>query len=120
VTGVQTCALPIYDTANAMGPLERFADRSVFVTLQNGLGNAETIAKTARRVIAGTTAIGVTFVGPGEVRHAGVGDTVFGAWANVGEPEIVRLRDVFAEAGINAELTSDIRCELWSKLVVNA
>src|SRR5207237_939876 len=44
-----------YDTANAMGPLERLADRSVFVTLQNGLGNAETIAKTARRVIAGTS-----------------------------------------------------------------
>jgi 2-dehydropantoate 2-reductase len=109
-----------YDTANAMGPLERFVDRSVFVTLQNGLGNAETIAKTARRVIAGTTAIGVTFVGPGEIRHAGVGDTVFGAWANVGEAELVRLRDVFAEAGINAELTSDIRSELWSKLVVNA
>jgi len=109
-----------YDTATAMGSLERFADRSVFVTLQNGLGNAETIAKAARRVIAGTTAIGVTFVGPGEVRHAGVGDTVFGAWANVGEAELVRLRDVLAEAGINAELTSDIRSELWSKLVVNA
>src|SRR5207237_9295605 len=56
----------------------------------------------------------------GEVRHAGVGDTVFGAWANVGEAELVRLREVLAEAGINTELTSDIRSELWSKLVVNA
>src|SRR5438046_9447530 len=98
-----------------MGPLERFADRSVFVTLQNGLGNAETIAKTARRVIAGTTAIGVTFVGPGEVRHAGVGDTVFGAWANVGEQEIGRLRGVFAEGGITAEVSRGVWSRRWSR-----
>jgi 2-dehydropantoate 2-reductase len=109
-----------YDTASAMAPLQHLAERSVFVTLQNGLGNAETIAKTARRVIAGTTAIGVTYVGPGEIRHAGVGDTILGAWSHVDEADLVRLRDVLAEAGLVAELTSDTRTELWSKLVVNA
>lgn len=109
-----------YDTANAMTALERLADRATFVTLQNGLGNAETIAKTARRVIAGTTAIGVTFVGPGEVRHAGIGETVLGAWAHVAEPDLVRLRDLLGDAGIVAKVTSDVRTELWSKLVVNA
>jgi 2-dehydropantoate 2-reductase len=90
------------------------------LTLQNGLGNAETIAKTARRVAVGTTAHGVTFVGPGEVRHAGVGETVLGAWTRVDEADLVRLRDLFADVGIVAQLTSDIRTELWSKLVVNA
>src|SRR5438445_9397881 len=109
-----------YDTANAMLALRPFADRAIFVTLQNGLGNAETIAKTARRVVAGTTAHGVTFEGPGEVRHAGVGETVLGAWARVDEADLVRLRDVFADVGIAARVTSDIRSELWSKLVVNA
>ena len=109
-----------YDTANAMLALRPFADRAIFLTLQNGLGNAETIAKTARRVVAGTTAHGVTFEGPGEVRHAGVGETVLGAWARVDEADLVRLRDVFADVGIAARVTSDIRSELWSKLVVNA
>jgi len=109
-----------YDTANAMLALRKFADRSIFVTLQNGLGNAETIAKTARRVVAGTTAHGVTFVGPGDVRHAGVGELVLGAWTHVDEADLVRLRDLFADVGIVAQLTSDIRTELWSKLVVNA
>src|SRR5213594_1569333 len=37
-----------YDTANTMIALRAFADRAIFVTLQNGLGNAETIARTAR------------------------------------------------------------------------
>src|SRR5438128_6114829 len=52
-----------YDTANAMLGLRPFADRAIFVTLQNGLGNAETIAKTARRVVRGTTGRGVTVLG---------------------------------------------------------
>jgi 2-dehydropantoate 2-reductase len=109
-----------YDTAKAMPTLQRFSDRSVFVTLQNGLGNADAIAKTARRVIAGTTTIGVMFVGPGEVRHGGIGDAIIGAWSHVDEGDLVRLRDVLAEAGIVVTVTSDIRTELWSKLVVNA
>ncbi|TLZ44480.1 MAG: 2-dehydropantoate 2-reductase [Methanobacteriota archaeon] len=109
-----------YDTADAMSALEKLADRSIFVTLQNGLGNAETIAKTAHRVIAGTTTVGVMFVGPGEVRHGGIGDAVVGVWSHVGEKDLVRLRDVLAEAGIVVTVTSDIRSELWAKLVVNA
>jgi 2-dehydropantoate 2-reductase len=109
-----------YDTANAMSALERLADRSIFVTLQNGLGNAETIAKKARRVVAGTTTIGAMVIGPGEVRHAGIGEAAIGAWSHVGEADLVRLRDLLAEASIIANITSDIRTELWSKLVVNA
>jgi 2-dehydropantoate 2-reductase len=109
-----------YDTANAMIALRPFADRAIFLTLQNGLGNAETIAKTARRVVAGTTAHGVTFAGPGEVRHAGVGETVLGAWAGVDKADLIRLQDAFADVGIATRVTSDIRSELWSKLVVNA
>jgi 2-dehydropantoate 2-reductase len=109
-----------YDTENAMRNLRPFATRALFVTLQNGLGNAEIIAKTARRVVAGTTAQGVMFLGPGEIRHAGIGDTVLGAWTGVEEAELVRLRDVFAEAGLVARITSDVRSELWSKLVINA
>jgi len=109
-----------YDTSKAMIALRPFADRAIFVTLQNGLGNAETIAKTARRVVAGTTAHGVTSVGPGEIRHAGVGETLIGAWSRVSESDLVRLRDLLADVGIVASVTSDIRTELWSKLVVNA
>src|SRR3989454_639227 len=109
-----------YDTANAMIALRPFADRAIFVTLQNGLGNAETIEKAAQRVVAGTTAHGVTFVGPGEIRHAGVGETVLGAWTRVDESDLVRLRDLLADVGIVASVTSDIQTELWSKLVVNA
>lgn len=109
-----------YDTGEAMVALRRFANRATFVTLQNGLGNAETIAKTARRVIAGTTTHGVTLSDPGHVRHAGVGETNLGGWAHVKESDVVRLRDLLADVGIVAEVTRDIHAELWSKLIINA
>src|SRR5438128_7890459 len=109
-----------YDTANAILALRPFADRAIFVTLQNGLGNAETIARTARRVVAGTTTHGVTFVLPGENRHDGIVETTLGAWSGVDGSDLVRLRDIFADVGIATRVTSDIQSELWSKLVVNA
>ena len=103
-----------------MARLRRFGRTATFVTLQNGFDNAELIGKTASRVIAGTTAHGVTFLGPGEIRHAGVGDTVLGAWKGVQPSDVVRLRDIFEEAGIPTRISDDVRSELWAKLVVNA
>ena len=109
-----------YDTAAAMRQLKPFADRATFLTLQNGLDNPDVIARTARRVLAGTTAHGVTFAGPGNIRHAGVGDTVLGAWAGTGEDDAVRVRDILVDAGIPARVSADVRGELWAKVVVNA
>ncbi len=109
-----------YDTHNATIALRPFADDALFVTVQNGLGNAETISKVAKRVVAGTTTNGVTFLGPGEIRHAGVGETVLGAWVGIREADLVRLRDLLADAGIVVRITDDVKTELWSKLVVNA
>lgn len=113
-------ATKAYDTPAAMGQLKKFARTATFLTLQNGLDNADVIARTASRVVAGTTSHGVTFLGPGEVRHAGIGDTTIGAWAGVDRDDVVRVRDVFEEAGVRTRISDDIRRELWTKLVVNA
>lgn len=109
-----------YDTAAAMVPLKRFANAAVFLTLQNGLENPDVIARAAKRVVAGTTSHGVTFLGPGEIRHAGVGETIVGAWRGVDHADVVRVRDVLDEAGIPTTVSDDIRADLWAKLVVNA
>ncbi len=108
-----------YDTEAAMSELKRFAPTAVFLTLQNGLENADVIARTASRVVAGTTAHGVMSLGPGEVRHAGIGDTAIGPWQGVDRADVVRVRDVLEEAGIRTRISDDVRQELWSKLVVN-
>ncbi len=113
-------ATKAYDTSEAMTSLRRFARTSVFLTLQNGLDNPDIIAHAADRVVAGTIAHGVTYVGPGEIRHAGIGDTIVGAWKGVGRDTVVRVRDVLDEAGIRTRISDDIRSDVWSKVVVNA
>lgn len=113
-------ATKAYDTAAAMSQLQRLARTARFVTLQNGLDNADIIARTASHVIAGTTAHGVTMVGPGEIRHGGVGDTAIGAWRGVDRDGVVRVRDLLDEAGVHTRIAVDVRRELWTKLIVNA
>ena len=109
-----------YDTADAVASLRAFWRRSTFVTLQNGLGNAEAFSAKADRVVAGTTTQGVTFVAPGEVVHAGPGDTVVGPVKGVARGDVQPIADALTAAGISTTVTDDVRRELWAKAVVNA
>jgi 2-dehydropantoate 2-reductase len=93
------------------------------LTLQNGMGNADVIAELvdAGRILAGTTAHGATLLGPGSIRHAGIGATVIGMWAG-GEQGLRRARrfaDDFTRAGIATEAVEDVRRVIWDKLLVN-
>ena len=53
---------------------------TIFLTLQNGLGNEEAICSRINRkkVMLGVTGQGATLVGPGHIRHAGRGKTYLG------------------------------------------
>ena len=91
------------------------------LTLQNGLGNAEIIAEVVGQatILAGTTAQGTTVLGPGQVRHAGVGPTVLGPWQSDDMASADRVRDLFERAGIPTETVRDVATVLWNKLIVN-
>ncbi|MDR3332497.1 MAG: 2-dehydropantoate 2-reductase, partial [Synergistaceae bacterium] len=68
-------------TEDAMrGALSLIGCDTAVLTLQNGLGNVEKLCRVLpeSRVIAGTTGHGATLLGPGRIRHAGVGDTIIG------------------------------------------
>src|SRR5438093_8732412 len=109
-----------YDTEGAARALRRFAKGSTWLTLQNGLDNADLLARVAKHVAAGSTSHGVTVLRPGEVRHAGIGETVIGPYAGLREDDVVWLRDLFDEAGIRTRVSDDIRRDLWLKAIVNA
>lgn len=109
-----------YDTEVAARALHRFRLASTWVTLQNGLENADVLSRYATKVVAGTTSHGVTFVRPGVIRHAGVGETTIGAYSGVGEADVVQIRNVFQKSGIRARVTRNVRRNIWSKVIVNA
>ncbi len=91
----------------------------VAYTLQNGVGNHEALAASLgdSRVGQGVTALGGTLLGPGRVRHAGLGPTLFGSAPN--RPVAVALADLFRRCGLPAEVRDDIDSLLWGKLLVN-
>ena len=73
--------------------------------MQNGVGNRETLASALGqgRVGQGVTSLGATLLGPGHVRHAGHGPTIFGATPD--RAGMAALAGLFNDCGLPAELT---------------
>jgi len=96
---------------------ECLAPEGVVLTLQNGMGNREKLAKSlgARRVALGVTTIGANLVGPGRVRPAGEGVISLSVHARLGP-----LADMLRKAGFIVETAPDPDSLLWGKLVINA
>ncbi|MCK9432786.1 MAG: 2-dehydropantoate 2-reductase [Candidatus Omnitrophica bacterium] len=92
------------------------------ITLQNGMGNIETISETAGedRVIAGVTNEGATLIDTGKVRHAGRGQTIIGTVNGKTPVQMRSIREIFNKSGLECKMTHDIKSLLWSKLVINA
>lgn len=109
-----------YDTKNAMKNLTNLGELGTIVTMQNGLGNLETVEGFADRVIGGTTSHGATLKGPGEVLHAGIGDTVIGGFKGVSRETLNLLAEELTASGIKTEVTQNLMGEIWAKAVVNA
>ncbi len=97
-----------------------FADGYV-ATVQNGLGNEETIAGHAERVIRGTTFPAGKLLEPGHVQWDVRGDTTFGPYdERTPFAEVERLADACTRAGMPADAVEDARGPQWRKVIFNA
>lgn len=94
---------------------------TIFLTLQNGLGNEETICKHVdrKKVILGVTGQGATLLNPGHIRHAGWGKTYVGELDGKITDRIIKVAQMFQKAGIETEVSSRIHDLVWEKLFVN-
>ena len=95
--------------------------QGLVLTLQNGMGNADRIAREVDplNVIAGTTSYGATMLGPGRIRHAGVGLTTIGMWHKGEVEKAEKVAAFFSRAGIETEVAADVRSIVWGKLLIN-
>jgi 2-dehydropantoate 2-reductase len=96
--------------------------QTAFLSLQNGWGNADRIAAVAgrERVIVGLTYHSATLVGPGHVRHPGVGVTHIGELDGNDTPRLQAATAAFRRAGLDVVPSSRILDEIWKKLALNA
>ena len=96
---------------------ECLADDGVAVTLQNGLGNRETLAHGLGldRVALGVTTTGATLLGPGQVRAGGEGILSIER-----HPAIGPVEAALKSANFKVEIVQDAQSLIWGKLVINA
>lgn len=114
-------AVKSYDTASAMSDVADAIDETSVLTVQNGLGNAETIADfvAPRQVLVGTTAHGASLPRPGYVDHAGTGETAIGRYFVDNDDEVGEIAATLTRAGIETTVTDRPRDTLWEKVLVN-
>lgn len=115
----------IFVKAHATPQASQWASRflapdGLALTLQNGVGNAETMAEVlgSGRVVAGVTSHGATLLGPGLVRHAGKGPTHIATRTEIAE-KLSDVATVFEQAGFEVHLADDLESLVWGKLIVN-
>jgi 2-dehydropantoate 2-reductase len=92
------------------------AKNGIAVSLQNGLGNRETLAATLglERVKGGITTSGATLLGPGHARPGGEGVTTLEA-----HPALYALAAHLTESGLRVERSETLQSLVWGKLVIN-
>jgi len=98
-----------------------FAEGAV-CSVQNGLGNEETLARHAARVIRGTTFPAGRVVEPGRVQWDVKGDTTIGPFEPSPAPlqEVERLAEACTRAGLPTAAVADARGPQWRKVIFNA
>jgi 2-dehydropantoate 2-reductase len=96
--------------------------QTLVVTLQNGLGNLETIAEVlgAERCLLGMTYIGATLPGPGHARLTATGMSFLGEPNGALSARVEHLARAFSEAGLPTQATDRLWEMVWGKLVINA
>ncbi len=122
-----------YNTEISLEPLTPLLMHGTpILSLQNGLDNEEKILKFIRthrldsHVIGGITCHGVTYKGPGLIKHAGVGDTIIGHFGCSGDESrdcderVKQIAQAFTRAGLDMETTGSITREIWAKTIINS
>jgi 2-dehydropantoate 2-reductase len=94
---------------------------TIFLTLQNGLGNEEAICKfiNPKKVMLGVTNHGATLLGPGHIRHAGWGKTYIGELDGKITDRATYVARTFSNAEIETEVSPNIHDLIWGKLLTN-
>jgi 2-dehydropantoate 2-reductase len=114
------CCVKSPDTEFVINEVKPYLNKSaVILSLQNGVDNAERIAKLVDNPTYPTVVyVATAMVGPGKLKHFGRGELVLGALGN-NSSELNALSDFFQLSNVPCEISSNIRKDLWLKFLVN-
>ncbi|MHC1761516.1 MAG: ketopantoate reductase family protein [Negativicutes bacterium] len=94
---------------------------TIILTVQNGVGNIETIGGILgyHRIIAGTCAFGSTLVEPGRIKPTPAGSLSIGELDGRITPRLTKIAELFAKAGVEMHVCSNVDSLIWTKLMAN-
>jgi len=95
--------------------------QTLILTLQNGLGSDELLARLfgAERVVGGLAFIAAVREAPGEIRIYTAGYVTMGEFGRPVSERVRRLVALFRRAGVRCEAVDDLAEARWRKLVWN-
>ena len=115
---ITTKAIRVKETAEQILPVLK--EDSMVITLQNGVGNAETIADVVgkEKVLGGLTYIETTIEAPGVIsQKSEKRDIVFGEMNGESSERAKKLFEVLKDAEIPTVLSENIQRDLWKKFI---
>ncbi|RQS22041.1 ketopantoate reductase family protein [Burkholderia sp. Bp8998] len=96
--------------------------RTYVLTLQNGLGNVETLNAIVplERILVGVTTWPADFAGAGRVRSHGAGTIRMRTADGAARPFAAAVADALSRAGLACSLDADVWAAIWEKVAFNA
>jgi len=97
------------------------APHTAVLTLQNGLGNEEQLARLfgPEQIMGGLCFVCLNRVEPGLIHHLDHGQVVMGEFQRWPEPRTHDIAGIFRHAGIPCKVTANLAQTHWEKLVWN-
>lgn len=91
------------------------------LTLQNGLGNEEALAKLfpIEQIMGGLCFVCLNRTAPGVVQHMAHGVVVLGEFQRWPEPRTHDIASLFRNAGVNCKVSENLIRAHWEKLIWN-
>jgi 2-dehydropantoate 2-reductase len=108
------------EAARKLAPL--LQDKTVILSLQNGVDNPDKIAKLwgKGRTLAGVIYIGARILSPGVIEHSAGGRIIMGELDGTISQSTKAVQEIFAGAQVPCTVSPEIRKAMWGKLVWNA
>jgi 2-dehydropantoate 2-reductase len=95
--------------------------KTAVLTLQNGLGSEEELAKLfpIEQIMGGLCFVCLNRTAPGVVQHLGHGIIILGEFQRWPEPRTHDIATMFRNAGVNCKVAENLTHAHWDKLVWN-
>jgi 2-dehydropantoate 2-reductase len=109
-------------TTGAQQALPMLGASTPVLTIQNGLGSAETVAGIVGegRVAVGiASGFGAARLAPGHVHHNAMRAMRFGAYSSLPHTTVESIAQAWTAAGFDAAAVTDIAAMQWEKLICN-